>query len=168
MRFDEYFDAYDDKPALPMLPDSAPGQPHVGMVTTAAEKRVNQPWAKSDKNTDGICLVLMVDVTGYAPVEVTIPAHFTAKVAAVCRSARVEPPVQGQDWDERELVGRTVTFESAVTVSARGTEYVRVNKWLSNGPPLPAPAAKPKPPARTPTKKADAAASAAAPDDIPF
>ena len=164
MRFDEYFDAFDDRPALPLLPESPPGHPHVGTIISAAEKRVNQDWAKSERNTDGICLVLMVDVANFAPFEVTIPAHYTAKVTAVCRSARIQPPVQGEDWDEKALVGCTVTLESVVAVSKRGTEYVRVNKWLSNGEPLPA-AAKPKPPARTPAAKARAANSS---DDIPF
>lgn len=168
MRFDDYFDDRDNRAALPLLPESAPGKPHIGTVIGAIEKRIDQPWAKSDKNQSGVCLVLTVDVDKFAPFEATIPAHYTAKVAAVCRSARVPAPVAGEDWDESQLIGRVVTFESVVAVSARGTEYVRVNKWLPNGDPVPTPVAKPKPAARTATKKADAASANVPSDDIPF
>lgn len=165
MRFDEYFDAYDAKPALPLLPESPPDQPHVGTIVSATERRVDFDWAKSEQNRDGICIVIGVDVDGFAPFEVKIPAHYTGKVSALCNSARVRPPMRGEDWDEKSLIGCTVTFESVVAVSKRGAEYVRVNKWIGGGEP-PQPVAKPKPAARTPLQKADKAASKN--DDIPF
>lgn len=159
---------------LPLLPESQPGKPWVGEIVKATVVRKDFDWAKDERrNPDGFCIVIEVAVAKYRTFEATIPCHYTAKVAALCKSARVHPP-GGGDWDEQALVGRSVTFESVTVMSPRGTEYVRVNKWLPNAEPLPAntAASKPaaKPVARSQSAKAHQAftANAEAPDDIPF
>lgn len=149
--------------ALPMLPDST----HVGEIVevSIAEK----PWCKADIiNERGKAMILVVSVRGYRDVEATIPCHWGAKVDAVCRAARVHPPAAAE-WDEQQLVNKVVSIATVQAMSAKGTEYVRIEKWLPGPALLPTPkAAEPPAPPRKPAKKADAAAKEASPDDIPF
>ena len=123
--------------SLTLLPASTPDKPHIGEITRAGIQKKDFDWTKSAANPAGQCLVLTVQVAGHLPFEATIPCHYTTKVAAMCRSARVHPPVAGEDWDEQELVGKTVTVETDTAISGRGTEYVKVLKWLPNSEPLP-------------------------------
>lgn len=167
MRWDDFLgDGSDaaDAADLPIVPETAPGKPHVGEVKAA--KLADKPfdWAKSDRNRNGTCLVIEVAVPKHRPFEVTIPCHYAGKIQALCKSARVHPPVRGGDWDEQCIVGQVVTFESVTAVSPMGTEYVRVTRWCPNAEP---PAAiKSKPASRTQAAKAHHASSPD--DDIPF
>ena len=148
--------------ALPLLADGT----HVGEIVevSIAEK----PWCKAEiVNERGKSLVIVVSVRGHRDVEVTIPCHWGGKVDAVCRAARVQPPAAAE-WDEQQLVGKVVSIDTLQATSGKGTEYVRIEKWLPGPAPLPAAAAPAPKPTRPPAKKADAAAKAAAPDDIPF
>lgn len=142
----------------------APDGRHVGEITRAWME--DKPWdsAKSEDNPTGKSLCVVVAVDGCREIEVSIPCHWYGRVSALCRSARVEPPA-ADDWDETVLVGKAVSLETKQRTSAKNTEYVAVEKWLPGAPPPPAAT---RQPARTAPKKADAAAKAEAPDDIPF
>lgn len=179
MRWDEFMEPVDaPRPAasagpLPVLPESQSGKPHVGEVVKVFMVKKDFDWAKHvELNPHGKCIVLEVAVGNYKPVEATIPCHYTAKVAAMCRSARVHPPERGEDWDEQQLLGKTVIIETVTAVSARGTEYAKVTRWIANAEPLPKEvAARPaaKPVARSQAAKAHQAFTAnAEADDIPF
>lgn len=179
MRWDEFMP--EDGAPVPMaasgplavLPASQSGKPHVGEIVKVSVVKKDYDWAKhAELNPQGKCLVLEVAVGNYKPVESTLPCHFTGKIAAMCRSARVHPPVRGEDWDEGQLLGKTVIVETVTVVSSRGTEYARVEKWIANAEPLPKEvAARPaaKPVARSQAAKAHQAFTAnAEADDIPF
>jgi hypothetical protein len=168
VRWDEFLSddvASESAGPLPLLPESQPNKPWVGEITEAAIAFKDFDWAKSEKNPDGKCLAVKIQVPNFRSVESTIPCHYMGKVAAMCRSARVHPPEAGEDWDEAQLVGQSVTFESVTVISAKGNEYARVSKWLPNTAPLPKVA---KAPARTPAAKVEAAGQGGASDDIPF
>lgn len=144
---------------LPILPDGT----HVGEIKVAIIQQ--KEWAKSDTNPNGECLTVKVAVAKYRPIWESIPCHYTGKVAALCRSARVEPPTKSQPkFDEGQLAGHFVTFKSLLGVSKKGNEFVKVESWQPSTAPLPtaikeAPPVKPRPAAKP------AAADA---DDIPF
>lgn len=167
MKFDAGWD--DDNASdggnLPLLPDGT----HTGEITEAREKRLK--FMEGDKNPDGLALVLTIDVSKYQQVQAIVPANYRGKIEAIARAAGVAIPVRGQEWDEQQLVGRTVTVETVLAVSKKGTEYVRVERWLpSPSKPLPAEVAKRQPPARSQSQKAhrEFTANAQTPDDIPF
>jgi hypothetical protein len=123
-----------------------------------------QVWAECDANPKGWCLLVRLDVKkGIKAVFDTIPCHRRATIEALCRSARIDPP-RG-DWDESELKGCVVTFESVISLSKKGNDYVLIKGYKPNAEPLPKEIR--DRPARTPTQKADAAA-AMPNDDIPF
>lgn len=176
MRWDEFMPE-DDAPAtasagpLPILPASQPGKPHVGEIVKVMVVKKDFDWAKhAELNPQGKSLVLEVAVGNHKPVEATLPCHYTGKIAAMCRSARVHPPARGEDWDEQQLLGKTVIIETVTVISSRGTEYARVEKWIANAEPLPKAIAQAKPAARSQSAKAHQAftANATGDDDIPF
>lgn len=157
MRFDEGWDDDDggqDTGSLPKLADGT----HTGEIVDAKSKRLK--FMESDKNPRGDSLIVTVDVRGYQPLECIIPATFRGKVEAVARAAGVTLPTRGEEWDERQLIGRTVTIETVLAVSKKGTEYVRVEKWRESP-------SKPLPPA-SPAVRRQAPAPLPANDDIPF
>lgn len=167
MKFDAGWD--DDGQAaggapLPLVPDGR----HTGEIIKAQGKRLK--FMETEKNPDGSSLVVTVDIARYEPLEVITPSNFRGKIEAIARSAGVPIPVRGQEWDEQQLVGRTVTVETALAVSKKGTEYVRVERWLES-PQKPMPdAVSKRPPARSQTQKAhrEFTSNAPATDDIPF
>ena len=122
-------------------------------------------WAKSKSNPDGKCLTVRLDVgKGIKAVFDNIPCDRRGAVEALCRSARIDPP-RGE-WDESELKGCTVTFESVIAIAkSTGNDFVRVTEYKPNAAPLPKEIRERS--NRTPTQKADAAAAMPA-DDIPF
>ena len=160
MRFDEGWDddGRDDGAPLPMLPEGT----HTGEIVDAKGKRLK--FMERDSNPSGDTLELTVDIRGYRPLGCLIPATFRGLVEAVARSAGVPIPVRGEEWNEKQLIGRTVTVDTVQVVSAKGKQYARVEKWHES-PSKPLPPER-KPAARTPLQKADAAA--ASNDDIPF
>lgn len=122
-------------------------------------------WAKTKANPDGMCLTVRLDIKkGIKAVFDSIPCDRRGSIESLCRSARVEPP-RG-DWDEGDLVGQAVTVETVIAVSKAGRDYVKVAKYKPGPAPLPAEVRERA--NRTPTQKADAAASVATHDDIPF
>jgi hypothetical protein len=145
---------------MPILPEGT----HVGEIKVALIQQ--KDFAKSDANPNGECLTVKIAVEKYRPIWESIPCNYTCKVAALCRSARVEPPTKAQPkFDEKQLAGHFVTFKSLLGVSQKtGNEFVKVQSWQPSTAPLPAaikeaPAVKPRPAAKP------AAADA---DDIPF
>lgn len=159
MKFEDYWPE-DDAPAgttdLPLCPDGT----HTGEIIQAKAKRLE--FMKRDGNADGACLVIVVDVPNAQPVETIIPATFRGKIEAVARAAGVPAPGRSDDWDEQQLVGRMVTIETVLAVSKKGTDYVRIEKWL------PSPSKKidaPKPASLATGRRA---APQPAGDDIPF
>lgn len=159
--WDDEFDG-DNGGTLPLVPEGR----HTGEIVKAQEKRLK--FMEGERNPDGLSLVVTVDIPRYQQLEVIVPANFRGKIEAIARAAGVTLPVRGQEWDEQQLVGRTVTVETALAVSKKGTEYARVEKWLES-PSKPLPATKPAP-ARSQTQKAhrEFTSNAAAADDIPF
>lgn len=168
MRWDEFLTvenapAQQQGDALPMLPDDT----HVAEITAAWIEPVDFDWAKSATNTEGKCLKLALEKNGFRQFEATVPCHFTGKVEAICRAARVDAPARGVDWDEKQLKGRVVAVETKQAVSQRGREYVRIEKWLPG--PEQLPKAVRETPARKPAAKAAAAFKEQAnADDLPF
>jgi len=123
-----------DENSLPLVPDGT----HVGEVKWCGFKDVDFDWAKAPNNPTGHCLRLKICVANYRPVWADIPCHFTGKVSAVCASARVEPPTKANPkWHEGDIVGKFVTIETVLKVSASGREYVRIDKWKPGPPMLP-------------------------------
>lgn len=160
MRFDAGWDddGSDYGSSLPLVPEGT----HTGEIVDAVSKRL--PFFKNDRNKNGDGLVVFVDVRGYRTMECPIPVTFRGKIEAVARAAGVPVPVRGEDWDEKQLIGRTVTVETIQAVSGKGTQYARVERWHES-PSKPLPPER-KPAARTPLQKADAASATT--DDIPF
>ena len=144
---------------LPILPEGT----HTGEIKVAIIQQ--KEWAKSETNPNGECLTVKVAVTNYKPIWESIPCHYTGKVAALCRAARIEPPTKASPkFDEATLAGQFVTFKSLLAISKRGNEFVKVEQGQPSTAPLPA-AVKNAPPRKTPAAKI----SAATPDDdIPF
>lgn len=149
---------------LPLVSDGR----HTGEILSAQEKCL--PFMQSETNKDGKALVLTVDISGFQPLEAIVPATFRGKIEAVARSAGVPIPVRGEEWDERQLVGRTVTIETALAVSPKsGKEYVRIERWHAS-PSKPLPPSRPASVARSPAAKAHKqfTANSTSNDDIPF
>lgn len=164
MRFDEWFDealqaSTTSTAHLPLCPDGR----HGGEIVKAGF--ANKSFKQSLANPEGTSLVLQVAVSGCQHVEAIIPKELRGLMEAVCRAAGVPPPQRGEDWDEKQLLGKQVQIETVLGMSAKGTEYVRITKWHKG--PTQAPA---KPPAaRSQTAKAHKEFTAHADaDDIPF
>ena len=126
----------------------------------------DKEWAECSANKSGTCLVIRMDVSpDIKKVYDTIPCHQRGRIEALCRSARVDPP-RGE-WNERELKGQMVTFESVLALSKGGKEFVKIDSYKPNAEPLPKEIRERPPVARTATQKADKAAAMPS-DDIPF
>lgn len=162
MRFDNVW-MDDDKAEGGNLP-LAPEGTHTGEIISAKEKRLQ--FMQSDKNPDGLALVVVIDIPRYQQVECITPANYRGKLEAIARAAGIPLPSRDGDWDEKQLEGRTVTVQTLQAVSKKGTQYVRVEKWLPSPSQL---QSKSAPPARSQAAKAHKAFTAnAASDDIPF
>lgn len=164
MRFDDYWNDDDGHGAVEKSL-AADGR-HTGEIVDAKAKRLK--FMESDANRDGASIVVTVALPNAQPVESIIPVNYRGRIEALARAAGVSLPVRGQEWDESQLIGRTVTVETLQAVSKGGKQYVRVEKWLPS-PSQPLPAER-KPAARSQTAKAHQAftANASAADDIPF
>lgn len=164
MRFDDYWSEDDGVGAVEKA--LAANGRHTGEIVDAKAKRLK--FMESDANPDGTSIVVTLALPHSQPVEAIIPANYRGRIEAVARAAGVPLPVRGQDWDESQLIGRTVTVETLQAVSRGGKQYVRVEKWFPS-PSQPLPAER-KPPARSQAAKAHQAftANASAADDIPF
>jgi hypothetical protein len=140
---------------------------HVGEIVSARLEDVPFDWAKSENNPNGTCLVVFVEVPKFRQFKSSTPLHFSGKISALCASAAVTGPQRGTPIDTtlRSLEGRTVIVETALSVSGRGTEYVKVTKWIKNADPVPPAVKERAAPKRSQTAKANAELS---PDDIPF
>ena len=120
------------------------------------------------KNPEGKVLTVIIDVKpGIKKVWDDIPCDRLSVVQALCASAGVHPPSRGE-WDEKQLKGKAVRFESVIVLGKAGGEFVRVAKYLKGVDPLPKAVSARTPAKRTATQKADAAATAGTGDDIPF
>ncbi len=165
MRFDEWPDdsvAGVDHGHTQMLPAGT----HTGEITYAQEETA--PYMVSDDNQAGRCLVVKFGKQGFYEVKVTISVTWRGKIEAVCRAAGVAPPKRGDDWDERTLIGRTVTVDVEYKQNQNGKEYARVTRWHASTQ-KPAEAKPKRAPARTPAAKTHAEFQERADaDDIPF
>jgi hypothetical protein len=169
VNFDRWWDWDDDggRPDhgghLQKLPDGR----HTGDIVNA--ESVRKDWFKTPTNPDGQGIKVTFSKQGYYDVDASVSVEWRGKIEAICRSAGVTPPRKGEEWDEKTLVGRTVTVEVAMQMSKGGNEYLKITKWHPGPAPLP-PAAKPakRAAARTPAAKAHEEFNANAPDDIPF
>lgn len=164
MRFDDYWNDDDGRGDVEKAL-AADGR-HTGEIVDAKIKRLE--FMKSDANRDGASIVVTVSLPNAQPVESIIPVNYRGRIEAVARAAGVSLPARGQDWDESQLIGRTVTVETLQAVAKSGKQYVRVEKWLPS-PSQPLPAER-KPVARSQAAKAHQAftSNASAADDIPF
>lgn len=166
MRFDDWWPEADaDTPVetsdLPLAPDGR----HTGEILTAEVKPLK--FKVCPENQSGTCLVVRVGVPKAKPVEAIVPVQFRGLIERVCRAAGVALPVRGEDWDEGQLVGRTVTIETVHGIGKTGREYVRIDKWHKGPDPLPD--AVKKAPARSQAAKAHREFTETAnADDIPF
>jgi hypothetical protein len=147
--------------SLPHVPDGT----HVGEIKFVDER--TKDFVKCEANPQGHVILVLVEVSGFAPFFTDVPAHHRGAVEALCRSAGVDPPDPSADWDCRVLKGRTVTMETVHGVGKTGKDYIRVERWKPGPKPLPAEVRNTPP--RTPAKKADAIVKAnGGDDDIPF
>jgi len=163
VKYDDFWDDDDQggetgtATELQMVPDGT----HSATVKKVDYREVE--WKKADNNPKGLCLTLMLEVNGYQPVWADIPNHWRGLTEAVCASAGVHPPAKGEDWDETQLQGQSVTIQTVQYVSKAGKQRVRIEKWL------PGPKLLPKKAAKAPAKKAPTPeVKDEAPDDIPF
>jgi len=156
---DEFEGAEVPAAELPLAPDGR----HTGDIIKAKYEDLKF-MVDEAKNPTGKTLVIEIDVPKAQPVKANVPCHWRGLTEAVCKSAGVHPPQRGEDWDEKQLLGRTVTIETKHVVANSGKEYVRIEKWHPGPAPLPAEVAK-RAPARTPAAKVTAGLDA---DDIPF
>ena len=158
MIWDDFIDA--EVQSKGPVPDGT----HVGKIASVAVEQKPWDWTKGANNPEGLCLTVEVEVLGFDTVEKTIPCHWRGAIEELCRSARVEPPAKGEDWDEAELLDQVVSIETLLSVSTKGNEFVKVVRFKptsqSNTP-------KPKPVKQTPAQRIDAETKAD-PDDIPF
>lgn len=163
MNWDDFAEMAEAEAAAAPPPDQlCPDGVHVAEIKFARE--LTKEWFKTDRNTAGKCLALTMSVRpGIKDVYDDIPADRRGKLESLCLAVGLAIP-RG-DWDERQLVGRMVTIETALRVSKRGNDYVAVVKYKPGPKPLPAEVRERA--SRTPTQKADAAASMPN-DDIPF
>ena len=160
MRFDEFWEdtPETDGSPLPLLPEGT----HTGEIKWSEVKPL--AFKASDKNPKGLSLIVKVAVSGYEPFEVIIPVQMRGLVGAVCKAARVEVPVKGQEWEEKQLKGKTVSFEATHYVAKNEVTYVNVTKWIEGPKGVPPK----KVPARTPAAKVAAVGQGGTEDDIPF
>lgn len=166
MRFDDWWPEDDEAAQTPAgnLPLAPEGR-HTGEILSAEFKPLK--FKVCPENQTGTCLVVKVGVPKAQPVEAIVPAQFRGLIERVCRAASVALPARDEDWDERQLVGRTVTIETVHGVGKTGREYVRIDKWHRGPDPLPE--AVKRAPARSQTAKAHKEfTETASADDIPF
>jgi hypothetical protein len=146
-----------DEKLLPLLPDGA----HVGEIKWAGYQQ--KPYAKSPKNEHGDVLTVKIVVPKYRPQWESIPCHFFGKVAALCAAAGVTAPSKtSPQWDETQLVGKSITIETLQAVSKLGNDYVRLERIK------PAPKAADAGPAKAPPRAPAKPAAEFPQDDIPF
>lgn len=143
---------------LPWCPDGE----NVAKITKAEMKDLK--FKQEDRNPTGRSLVVTLEVTGFRPVEAIASVTWRGLIEAICRSASVHVPDPNEEWDEQQLVGQFCRVETVQGVSAKGREYVRVEKWIAGRDPLPKAIAKAPPRARA----AAAKPTSSDPDDIPF
>jgi hypothetical protein len=162
MRFDEYWDDNDvgaTPDPLPMAPDGR----HTGTIADVKVKDLSFITA----NPKGTSLVITIAIRECQLVESIVPVNYRGKVEAICKAAGLPAPMPSEEWDEKQLIGRTVTVDTLQAVAKSGREYVQVNKWHTNP-------SQPLPPPRSPaarastTKAAKAFKETAGSDDIPF
>ena len=141
---------------LPLVPDGE----HVAKVVKSEFRDLK--FKKSDRNEDGTCLCLELEVTGYKRVEVLCDVTWRGKIEAIVRAASQHVPKPEDDWDAQVLVGQYVRIETVQGVGATGREYVKVTRFIAGRDPLPEAIAKAPP--RAKAKKGQGGDE----DDIPF
>jgi len=164
VRFDQLWKEQSAPQAAPENLPHVPDGVHVGEIKFVDERKKDR--VQCEANPEGYVILLLVDVSGFAPFFVDVPAHHRGSVEALCRSAGIDPPDPKAEWDCKVLKGRTVTVETVHGVGKTGRDYVRVERWRPGPKPLPAEIR--NAPNRTPTQKADAASATVRDDDIPF
>lgn len=151
---------------------------YVGTVTDAVRRMDKYKAGKWPENPNGWVLTVHVRISfrddDYA-IKANVPAHKSWVVAKVFESAGLPVPVKGKPVSEGDLIGCSVTLETDVFTTPEGAEHPVVKLWLpadkapEQDPPDLPPAAELEAAAKPARKKkADAAASESAPDDIPF
>jgi len=164
MRFDDYWDEDDEGAEDAGQRQRVPDGTHNGRITKVA--LVSKEWARKEKNENGDCLEITVDVgSSYWPLRETIPVNWRGKLGVVCDAARVPQPQRGMDWDETQLEGCTVNVETTTAMSKSGSEYVRVAKWRTSAD---GPIERPAKRASAKPKTASAKVMESFDDDVPF
>lgn len=142
-----------------------PNGRHTPTIRWAGEQ--TRDWAKSDDNPTGSVLTVKLDFgPRWRPLWESIRSSWRGSIEAICRSARVDSPTSGEEWDVQQLVGQVVCVETLLAVSKAGREYVRIDKWHAGPAQLPV-EVRTAPP-RTPAAKVKAASPDIGSDDIPF
>ncbi len=138
---------------LPLCPNGT----HTGDIVSVKVK--NLAFMAGEGNKDGECLEVIVSIPNYQPVESLIATHWRGKFEAAARAAGVALPKPGEDWDERAMLGRTVSIKTEIGARKGGGERVNVKEWL------PSASKKIDAPKAAPARRA---APQPAGDDIPF
>lgn len=141
---------------LPLVPDGE----HVAKFVKAEIKDLK--FKVTEKNPDGTCLVVELEVTGYKRVEAIADVTWRGMIEAICRSASQPVPRPEDDWDPKTLVGQFCRIECVQGVGKTGREYVRVQKFHPGREPLPEEIRK------APKRAATKARPEGGEDDIPF
>jgi hypothetical protein len=166
VRFDDFWDADgDDENTRPLPPDGR----NTGTITEVMTR--TERWAQHERNPKGEVVRFKIDLgREHRPVWESIPAHWRDKIVGLSLSARVPVPQRGVDWDEKLLLGKAVVADLTRVVSERGTEYIRVERYIAQQA-LPA-ASRPAeteptdPPPRRRNVRQSAGGSGS--DDVPF
>jgi hypothetical protein len=159
MNFDRWWPQDDDGTATadaPFVPDGE----HVAKIVGVEWKDLK--FKVEDRNPDGTCLVVKLEVTGFQRIEDLVPVHWRGKIEAVCRAASQPVPVRGEEWDEKTLVGQFVRISTVQGVAKSGREYVRIDTWIPGREPVPEAIRK------APKRAATKARPEGGEDDIPF
>lgn len=165
VRFDEYWDdeqADGDTPAgdWPWPNDGR----HTGEIVRVRDDSFS--WMERH-GAGGRALAIDVQIPKAKRVETVVSVLWRGKIAEICRAARVAPPARGEDWDEKQLVGRQVVVETVLGIAKSGREYCRVDKWIPVAEPAKVETAA-APQSKPATKRSPPAAVKAGSDDIPF
>jgi hypothetical protein len=166
IQFDDFWPDDEELDGQPTadLPWPADGR-HAGEIVRVRDE--NFPFMERH-GAEGRSLAIDVRIPKARQLESIISVTWRGKIAEVCRAARIRPPAKGENWDEKQLVGRQVVVETVMKLApATGREYCRIEKWYPQA----------EPPAKVETAAAAPAAAATnrrrpepagVEDDIPF
>lgn len=127
------FDAWPEDLEIVTKPPVCP--PGTWPATIREAREILDPYTAErypDENPRGQKLVMTIDVDAAGnrfTIKTDIPAHWRAAIVNLARAAGVPTPSRDQDWDEAELIGRSVIVTTTNKDDAKGRTWTRVERW---------------------------------------